>query len=128
LLGSSSGRRRPSCAGRVLALLAGRRAARRVVVAAASLRFKRLPALNDLWDASYGRLLLVKLGLVCLALAGGAFHHFVVRPRLDRSHGRRPLRWPARSRGARSSARGGDPRRLEAAAAARRRTQALVRK
>jgi putative copper export protein len=46
--------------------------------------FKRFPALNDLWDVGYGQLLLVKLGLVSLALSWGAFHHFVVRPRLDR--------------------------------------------
>jgi putative copper export protein len=29
--------------------------------------------------------LLVKIGLVCFALAWGAFHHFVVRPALDRA-------------------------------------------
>ena len=45
----------------------------------------RLPRLSDLWEAAYGRVLLVKLGLVCAALLWGAFHHFVVRPRLDRA-------------------------------------------
>jgi putative copper export protein len=32
----------------------------------------------------YGRVLLVKLGLVALALAWGGFHHTFVRPRLER--------------------------------------------
>jgi copper transport protein len=45
----------------------------------------RLPELSDLWSAGYGRVLLVKLGLVSLALSWGAFHHFVVRPALERS-------------------------------------------
>jgi putative copper export protein len=44
----------------------------------------RLPALTDLWATSYGRVLLLKLGLVSLALAWGAFHHFFVRPELER--------------------------------------------
>jgi copper transport protein len=55
-----------------------------VVAAGVYLTFKRFPALHDLWDVGYGRLLLVKLGLVSLALSWGAFHHFMVRPRLDR--------------------------------------------
>ena len=33
--------------------------------------FKRFPALDDLWSVGYGQLLLVKLGLVCLALVVG---------------------------------------------------------
>lgn len=44
----------------------------------------RLPRLSDLWEASYGQVLLVKISLVCLALAWGAFHHFVARPALER--------------------------------------------
>jgi copper transport protein len=44
----------------------------------------RLPQLSDLWSHGYGRVLLVKLGLVFLALAWGAAHHFLVRPRLER--------------------------------------------
>jgi copper transport protein len=44
----------------------------------------RLPHLDDLWTTRYGVILLVKIGLVCVALAWGAFHHFVVTPRLDR--------------------------------------------
>ena len=55
-----------------------------VVAAGVYMSFKRFPALHDLWDVGYGQLLLVKLGLVSLALLWGAFHHFVVRPRLDR--------------------------------------------
>jgi copper transport protein len=45
----------------------------------------RLPHLSDLWSESYGRVLLVKVALVCFALLWGAFHHFVVRPALDRA-------------------------------------------
>jgi len=55
-----------------------------LVVAGAVVAIERLPQLDDLWDTSYGQTLLVKIGLVCLALAWGAFHHFVVTPRLDR--------------------------------------------
>jgi copper transport protein len=55
-----------------------------LVVAGAYLSFLRLPDLADLWTTSYGQVLLVKLGLVALALTWGAVHHFVVEPRLDR--------------------------------------------
>jgi copper transport protein len=55
-----------------------------VVAAGVYMTYKRFPALDDFWDLHYGRLLLIKLGLVALALAWGAFHHVVVRPRLDR--------------------------------------------
>jgi copper transport protein len=55
-----------------------------VVAAGVYMSFKRFPALHDFWDVGYGQLLLVKLGLVSLALSWGAFHHLVVRPRLDR--------------------------------------------
>ena len=48
----------------------------------------RLPTLSDLWSAGYGQVLLVKLGLVSLALLWGAAHHFLVRPALERG---RPL-------------------------------------
>jgi copper transport protein len=44
----------------------------------------RLPAFSDLWSTGYGRLLLLKLALVVLALAWGAAHHLLVRPRLER--------------------------------------------
>ena len=42
----------------------------------------RLPALHDLWTTGYGRVLIVKLSLVGLVLLWGAFHHFVVEPRV----------------------------------------------
>ncbi len=45
----------------------------------------RLPHLHDLWTAGYGRVLLVKLSLVSVALAWGGFHHVFVRPMLDRA-------------------------------------------
>jgi copper transport protein len=44
----------------------------------------RLPHLAVLWTTGYGRVLLVKLSLVAVALLWGAVHHFVVRPRLER--------------------------------------------
>jgi copper transport protein len=44
----------------------------------------RLPQFSDLWSEGYGQVLLVKLGLVSLALVWGAAHHFLVRPRLER--------------------------------------------
>lgn len=43
----------------------------------------RLPHLRDLWTQGYGRVLLVKLALVALALAWGGVHRQVVRPRLE---------------------------------------------
>jgi copper transport protein len=55
-----------------------------VLAAGIYLGIVRLPHLHDLWTAGYGQVLLVKIGLVCLALAWGGFHHFVVRPSLDR--------------------------------------------
>jgi copper transport protein len=62
-----------------------------LVAAGVYLSILRLPHLNDLWSTSYGQVLLVKLGLVSFALAWGGFHHFVVRPRLERTG------WAARS-------------------------------
>ena len=55
-----------------------------LLVAGIYLSLVRLPQLDDLWSTHYGRVLLVKIGLVCLALAWGGVHHFLVRPRLDR--------------------------------------------
>jgi copper transport protein len=46
------------------------------------LSFVRLPAVSDLWTEGYGRVLLVKIALVGVALMWGAFHHFVARPAL----------------------------------------------
>jgi copper transport protein len=54
----------------------------------------RLPHLNDLWTTGYGHVLLVKIGLVCVALAWGGVHHTFVRPRLDSGTVRR---WMPRS-------------------------------
>jgi copper transport protein len=56
-----------------------------VLGAGTYLSIVRLPHFSDLWTQGYGRVLLVKIGLVCIALAWGAFHHFVVRPALDRA-------------------------------------------
>jgi copper transport protein len=44
----------------------------------------RLPQLNDLWTTGYGRVLLVKIGLVSLALAWGGLHKLVVVPAVAR--------------------------------------------
>lgn len=54
----------------------------------------RLPHVNDLWTTEYGRVLLVKIGLVCVALVWGGVHHTFVRPRLDSGTVRR---WMPRS-------------------------------
>ena len=54
-----------------------------MVLAGVYLALVRLPTLSDLWSSDYGRLLLVKLAIVALALSWGALHHFVVRPRLE---------------------------------------------
>lgn len=64
-----------------------------VVAAGVYMTFKRVPALGDLWSVGYGKLLLVKIALVCLALSWGAFHHFVVRSRLDRPNVQSRVRW-----------------------------------
>jgi len=58
-----------------------------VLGAGVYLSIVRLPQLSDLWTADYGRVLLVKLGLVSLALTWGAVHHFVARPALERGTG-----------------------------------------
>jgi copper transport protein len=60
-----------------------------LVVAGTVVAIERLPALSDLWDTSYGQILLVKIGLVCLALAWGGMHHTFVRPRLERGESHR---------------------------------------
>jgi copper transport protein len=56
-----------------------------VLAAGTYLGIVRLPHLRDLWAEGYGRVLLVKLGLVSLALLWGAFHKFVVAPALERA-------------------------------------------
>ena len=54
-----------------------------VLAAGIYLSIVRLPHLRDLWAEGYGQVLLVKIGLVLVALAWGGFHHFIVRPRLE---------------------------------------------
>jgi len=56
-----------------------------VLGAGVYLAIVRLPHLSDLWSTGYGRVLLVKIGLVSFALLWGAFHHFVVAPALERA-------------------------------------------
>jgi copper transport protein len=56
-----------------------------VVAAGIYLGIVRVPHLHDLWTVGYGQVLLVKSGLVLLALAWGALHKFVVVPRLERN-------------------------------------------
>ncbi len=55
-----------------------------IVVAGTYLGIVRLPELSDLWTTSYGQTLLLKIAIVCAALAWGGFHHLFVRPRLLR--------------------------------------------
>ena len=55
-----------------------------VVAAGIYLGVLRLVALDDLWSTAYGQVLLLKLALVTAALAWGAAHHALVRPRLER--------------------------------------------
>ena len=55
-----------------------------LVVAGTFVAVERLPEVADLWSTSYGQTLLVKLGLVLVALAWGGAHHALVRPRLER--------------------------------------------
>jgi copper transport protein len=56
-----------------------------VLAAGTYLSIVRLPHLHDLWSTGYGRVLIVKVSLVCCVLAWGAFHKFVVAPALERS-------------------------------------------
>jgi copper transport protein len=58
-----------------------------VLSAGVYLSILRLPQLRDLWTTGYGHVLLVKLGLVALALAWGAAHHFLAAPALERGAG-----------------------------------------
>jgi copper transport protein len=53
-----------------------------LVGAGTYLSIERLPQLRDLWQTGYGHVLLVKLGLVALALAWGAVHQFLALPRI----------------------------------------------
>jgi copper transport protein len=58
-----------------------------LVTAGVYLSILRLPHVSDLWEESYGQILLVKLALVSLALTWGAMHHFVARPLVERGTG-----------------------------------------
>jgi copper transport protein len=53
-----------------------------VLAAGTYLALVRVPHLRDLWTQRYGVVLLIKISLVCLAVAWGAVHQFFVRPRL----------------------------------------------
>jgi copper transport protein len=54
-----------------------------MVLPGAYLAYVRLPEASDLWSTEYGRFLILKSALVAVALAWGAAHHFLVRPRLE---------------------------------------------
>ena len=56
-----------------------------VLAAGTYLGIVRLPHLHDLWTTGYGRVLMVKLALVSVALLWGAFHKFVIGPALERA-------------------------------------------
>ncbi|MGZ8793758.1 MAG: copper resistance CopC/CopD family protein [Gaiellaceae bacterium] len=55
-----------------------------LLLAGIYLSILRLPQLNDLWTTGYGRVLLVKIGLVSLALAWGGLHKLVAVPAVAR--------------------------------------------
>jgi copper transport protein len=55
-----------------------------LMLAGSYLAIVRLPDVSDLWTTSYGHVLLLKIAIVCVALAWGGAHHFLVRPRLER--------------------------------------------
>jgi copper transport protein len=55
-----------------------------LIAAGTYLSILRLPHVHDLWTTGYGQVLLVKLGLVSVALAWGAFHRLVVVPAVAR--------------------------------------------
>ena len=59
-----------------------------LVLAGVYLSILRLPHSTDLWETGYGHVLLVKLGLVALALAWGAGHKFLAAPRVSAQSGR----------------------------------------
>jgi copper transport protein len=55
-----------------------------LLLAGTYLAILRLPQLSDLWTTGYGHVLLVKIGLVALALAWGGLHKVLVVPRVER--------------------------------------------
>jgi copper transport protein len=54
-----------------------------LILAGTYLSIERFPTLSGLWTTHYGHILLIKLGLVCVALLWGAAHQFLVMPRLE---------------------------------------------
>src|SRR5207248_736975 len=65
-----------------------------LVTAGIYLSILRLPHLRDLWTVGYGRVLVVKLGLVSVALAWGGLHKLVALPAVERGEGRILARLP----------------------------------
>src|SRR6476619_4010067 len=57
-----------------------------LVAAGVYLSILRLPHLSDLWNESYGHVLLVKLALVSVAPASGELHHKFGVPLVERGH------------------------------------------
>lgn len=53
-----------------------------LIAAGTYLSIQRLPQFRDLWQSGYGHVLLVKLGLVSVALVWGAVHQFFALPRI----------------------------------------------
>jgi copper transport protein len=58
-----------------------------LLAAGVYLSIVRLPQFDDLWTTGYGQVLLVKIGLVSLALAWGALHKLVAVPALAQNNG-----------------------------------------
>ena len=55
-----------------------------LLLAGTYLAILRLPQLSDLWTTGYGHVLLVKIGLVALALAWGGLHKMLAVPAVER--------------------------------------------
>jgi copper transport protein len=53
-----------------------------VAMAGLAMSFLIIDGLDDYWSTPWGRLLLVKVGLVAIAASVGAYNHFVVAPKL----------------------------------------------
>jgi copper transport protein len=65
-----------------------------LVAAGTYLSILRLPHVHDLWTSGYGHVLLVKLGLVALALAWGGLHRLIAVPEVARGGERLFARLP----------------------------------
>jgi copper transport protein len=59
-----------------------------LLLAGVYLSILRLPQLSDLWSTHYGHVLLVKIGLVSLALAWGGLHKLIAVPAVARGNAR----------------------------------------